>query len=72
MNGSRTNSKIKKDRYQDYDLVLIVEETHSFLENNNWLASFGTIAVMQEPNSKTFGWGKEISESENVYLAHAL
>jgi hypothetical protein len=30
MNGSRANPNIKKDKYQDYDIVYVVTETESF------------------------------------------
>lgn len=57
MNGSRVNPKIKKDNYQDYDIVFVVEETKSFLKDKDWISSFGEIAIVQEPDSRKFGWG---------------
>ncbi|MCG8501592.1 MAG: aminoglycoside 6-adenylyltransferase, partial [Firmicutes bacterium] len=33
MNGSRTNPNVGKDIYQDYDIVFMVSETKSFLED---------------------------------------
>ena len=50
MNGSRTNSKIQRDKYQDYDIVFVVTETSSFLEDKNWINKFGEIAIVQEPD----------------------
>ena len=50
MNGSRTNSKVKKDIYQDYDIVYVVTETKSFLDNKSWISVFGDIAILQEPD----------------------
>ena len=32
MNGSRANPKIKRDIFQDYDIVYVVKETESFLK----------------------------------------
>lgn len=58
LNGSRTNSSIEKDEYQDFDIVYVVNEVTSFLNNPKWLKNFGEIAVMQEPNSKAFSWGE--------------
>ena len=37
MNGSRANPNVKKDDYQDYDVVYVVTETTSFIEDKNWL-----------------------------------
>lgn len=48
MNGSRTNPNIKKDNYQDYDIVYVVTETKSFLDNKSWISIFGDIAIVQE------------------------
>lgn len=31
MNGSRTNEKVPKDIFQDYDIMYVVTETKSFL-----------------------------------------
>lgn len=50
INGSRTNPKIIKDKYQDYDIVFVVTETTSFLANKNWIKIFGEIAIVQEPD----------------------
>lgn len=58
LNGSRANPNIKKDQFQDFDIVYVVTELDSFLENNDWLKQFGEIAVMQEPNSVHFSWGE--------------
>jgi aminoglycoside 6-adenylyltransferase len=50
MNGSRTNSNVEKDNYQDYDIVFVVTETISFLNDKNWINLFGEIAIVQEPD----------------------
>lgn len=65
LNGSRTNPNVKKDEYQDFDIVYVVNEVIPFLNNPEWLKKFGEIAVMQEPNSKAFGWGGDHNEQES-------
>lgn len=50
MGGSRTNQNVKKDTYQDYDIVYVVTETKSFLDNKSWISVFGDIAIVQEPD----------------------
>jgi Streptomycin adenylyltransferase. len=65
MNGSRTNPNIEKDIYQDYDIVYVVSETKSFLENNNWISVFGDIAIVQEPDlvDRAFGIEHDFNRS---------
>ena len=65
MNGSRANPNLKKDRYQDYDIVYVVNETASFLEDKNWISVFGDIAIMQEPDSNDLGWGQNADYSRS-------
>lgn len=57
MNGSRANPHVPKDIYQDYDIVYVVTETKSFLENKEWISVFGELAIVQEPDNNDFGWG---------------
>ncbi len=58
MNGSRANPNIKKDKYQDYDIVYVVTGTESFLIDKSWISVFGEIAMVQEPDSNDLGWGQ--------------
>ncbi len=57
INGSRANPKVQKDRFQDFDIVYVVKETESFLEDKRWISIFGKLAIVQEPDSNDFGWG---------------
>lgn len=57
MNGSKVNYNVEKDVFQDYDIVFVVSETKSFLDDKNWINLFGEIAIVQEPDSRDFGWG---------------
>lgn len=50
MNGSRTNENVPKDIFQDYDIVYVVEDTKSFIEDKNWIKIFGEILYMQYPD----------------------
>jgi aminoglycoside 6-adenylyltransferase len=65
MNGSRANPKIKKDKYQDYDIVYVVTETTSFLTDKSWISVFGDIAIVQEPDSNDLGWGQNADYSRS-------
>jgi len=57
MNGSRANPNVQRDIYQDYDIVYVVKETKSFLDNKDWISAFGEIAIVQEPDNNDYGWG---------------
>ncbi len=63
MNGSRTNPNVPKDIFQDYDIVYIVEETKSFIEDKNWIHAFGNILYMQYPDENPY----YPSDKENSY-----
>ncbi len=65
MNGSRTNPNVNADIFQDYDIVYVVNETESFIDDNMWINKFGEIWFMQYPDehpdfpsdkSNFYGW----------------
>ncbi|MFD2629464.1 aminoglycoside 6-adenylyltransferase [Oceanobacillus kapialis] len=58
MNGSRTNPNVLKDIFQDYDIVYVVTELAPFIKERAWIADFGKLLMMQEPDKNNFG--KEI------------
>jgi len=37
MNGSRANPNVKKDIFQDYDIVYVVTETESIIRDEDWI-----------------------------------
>lgn len=49
MNGSRVNMNVHKDVFQDYDIVFVVEDMQSFLDNPTWIDIFGKCIIKQEP-----------------------
>jgi aminoglycoside 6-adenylyltransferase len=51
LNGSRANDEIKKDKFQDYDIVYIVDDEDYFIKNDSWLDAFGDRIFMQKPNT---------------------
>ena len=50
MNGSRTNRKIGRDIFQDYDIVYVVRENRPFYEDTGWIDVFGERLYMQRPD----------------------
>lgn len=65
MNGSRANPNVPKDIYQDYDIVYVVTETKSFLEDRDWISVFGELAICQEPDKIDMAFGKQINVSRS-------
>lgn len=65
LNGSRTNPNVPKDKYQDYDIVFVVNNTLSFLNNNDFLKLFGEAAIISQPdlNDTSFGLCADFSKS---------
>ncbi|RWZ60359.1 aminoglycoside 6-adenylyltransferase [Halobacillus fulvus] len=50
MNGSRVNPTVRKDCFQDYDIVYIVKELNSFIADHSWVDHFGERLIMQLPD----------------------
>lgn len=69
MNGSRTNRNTPKDIYQDYDIVFVVTETDSFLEDKSWILRFGCPLIIQEPdwNDNFAGYSSETHDFSKRY-----
>lgn len=57
MNGSRTNSNVPNDIFQDYDIVYVVTETTTFSEDEKWINVFGELLMLQEPDKLDQGLG---------------
>lgn len=51
MNGSRTNPNVPKDQFQDYDIVYVVKDMDSFIQDPSWIDLFGKRIVMQTPEA---------------------
>lgn len=68
MNGSRTNPNAKRDIFQDYDIVYVVTEVAPFVEDKAWLARFGDICVMQEPDATALPYEKTDLSVGYAYL----
>ena len=48
MSGSRTNPKVPKDEFQDYDVVYIMEDLDGLIADLAWLDQFGKRIIEQE------------------------
>ena len=54
LNGSRANTKILPDKFQDFDIVYVVNQIESFVSDHNWINIFGDILIMQLPDEMIF------------------
>ncbi|WP_054739987.1 aminoglycoside 6-adenylyltransferase [Cellulosilyticum ruminicola] len=77
MNGSRTNPNALKDLFQDYDIVYVVNETLSFIEDKDWIKNFGEILYMQYPDespncesdkANCYGWLMQFTDGNRIDL----
>ena len=50
LNGSRANEKISSDKYQDFDIVYVVNDIESFISDKNWTNTFGDKLIWQLPD----------------------
>lgn len=64
LKGSRTNPKVPKDRYRDFDVMYVVKETESFIRDTGWMKKFGKVVLKQEQNS-AFGYGERFGIQKN-------
>ena len=77
LNGSRTNPNAKRDIFQDYDIMYVVEETKSFREDKSWIDRFGNRLYMQYPEDSCFfesdpthcyGWLMQLEDGNRLDL----
>ncbi len=77
MNGSRTNVNVPKDIFQDYDVVYVVTETKSFIEDKTWIDLFGERLFMQYPDENRdypsdkenfYGWLMQFADGNRIDL----
>ena len=48
MSGSRTNSQVPQDEFQDYDVVYVVDDLDNLTNDLAWLDQFGKRVIEQE------------------------
>jgi len=54
LNGSRADSLVPRDKYQDYDIVYFVRELEPFICNMDFIAVFGERIILEMPAYKDF------------------
>lgn len=77
MNGSRTNTNVPKDIFQDYDIVYVVTDTTPFIQNKTWIDRFGERLFMQYPDEHPdfpsdkenfYGWLMQFTDGNRIDL----
>lgn len=66
LNGSRANPRVKKDRFQDFDVVFVVQNYKEYLRDFCGEALFGASVIAQEPDGPLFADDPD-SDPENRY-----
>ena len=66
LNGSRANPNVKRDIFQDYDIVYVVTDMAPFVHNLAWIQRFGEMMVMQLPDE--MGEDRERPSVSYAYL----
>lgn len=51
LEGSRVNSNVVPDIWQDYDITFLVTDVDGFKQSDEWLKVFGDIVFMQKPEA---------------------
>jgi aminoglycoside 6-adenylyltransferase len=51
MNGSRANPNARPDIFQDFDIVYVVTDVHSFVNDPTWIGRFGELMILQMPEA---------------------
>lgn len=77
LEGSRVNPNAPKDIFQDFDVVYIVNETRSFIEDKSWINRFGERLFMQVPEDtvysndnveESYGWLMQFKDGNRLDL----
>lgn len=50
LNGSRANPNVKPDQFQDFDVLFVVTDINSFIDNPQWIDYFGERMIYQLPD----------------------
>ena len=69
LNGSRANPKVRKDNFQDFDIVFIVNNFNSFLKDHSWVDIFGKRLIMQLPDTLKIS---ECDKNEDISFAYLM
>ena len=66
LNGSHANPNAPRDIFQDYDIVYLVTDVSSFVEDRHWIDRFGERMILQTPDD--MGDPASIPRASYTYL----
>ncbi|MCW3169652.1 aminoglycoside 6-adenylyltransferase [Chryseobacterium sp. 09-1422] len=55
LNGSRANSNVAPDKYQDFDIMFIINDLDSFIIDRSWINTLGKPLLQQLPDEMELG-----------------
>lgn len=56
LNGSRVSPSAKQDRFQDYDVICVVDNVEPYVSHQKWIEHFGELLIMQTPDLIDGNW----------------
>lgn len=68
LNGSRANPNILPNRYQDFDLLFIVNDIESFIADREWTSFLGKTIIQQLPDEMLLGSDPKEEKVTFTYL----
>lgn len=68
LNGSRAIPSVVPDKYQDYDILFVVREFGTFLNDKNWKSFLGEPIIQQLPNEMKLGKDQNEEQISFAYL----
>src|SRR6185437_2824552 len=68
LNGSSANPKVVPDKFQDFDILFVVENFDSFLKDKNWISFLGNPILKQLPDEMILGNEKNEYRLSYAYL----
>lgn len=70
LNGSRANPNIEPDKFQDFDIVYIVNDLQPFVADHSWVNYFGKRLIWQLPDEMDLENGDKKKMDSFAYLMH--
>lgn len=68
LNGSRANPNIRVDKFQDFDIIYIVNDIRPFISDHTWVDYFGQRLIWQLPDEMDLGEGIKKPTDSFAYL----
>jgi aminoglycoside 6-adenylyltransferase len=67
LNGSRADPDARRDIFQDYDVVYIVQDMASYRKDPGWIRRFGELMILQLPDDMG-----DVSEKQNISYGYLM